>query len=77
MKSILIKEKAAQQIKDLVANQEKLQQHINSFVQGLASALEVPDGWVFDLNLMGFRPSESEPEATNGTVDPKEIVLEE
>lgn len=55
-KRIPLGSKARAQLQGLIENQEKLQAHINSFLGGVSSALEVPDGWTFDLVSMSFIP---------------------
>lgn len=60
---IPLNSKSRDQLQALIANQEKLQAHINSYVAGVASALDVPDGWTFDLQSMSFVPVQEQPQA--------------
>lgn len=69
-------DKVIAQVRALFESQQKLQEHINSFMSGVATSLDVPTDWVFDTTTMGFIPS---PEVTQprGPIDQIQVPLEE
>ena len=58
---ITISSRAAKQVQELVDAARKLNEQTQTFVEGLAAALDVPAGWQFDVQRMAFVPPPAAP----------------
>jgi len=53
---ITIGNRAAKQVQEFIDAARKLNEQTQTFVEGLAAALDVPAGWQLDVQQMAFVP---------------------
>ena len=53
---ISISSRAAKQVQEFVDTARRLNEQTQTFVEGLAAALDVPAGWQLDVRQMAFVP---------------------
>ena len=53
---ISISSRAAKQVQEFMAAARRLNEQTQTFVEGLAAALDVPAGWQLDVQQMAFVP---------------------
>ena len=53
---ISISSRAAKQVQEFVDTARRLNEQTQTFVEGLAAALDVPAGWQLDVQQMAFVP---------------------
>ena len=54
--AIVISSRAAKQVQEFMDAARKLNEQTQTFVEGLAAALDVPAGWQLDVQQMAFVP---------------------
>jgi len=59
---ISISSRAARQVQEFLDAARKLNEQTQTFVEGLAAALDVPAGWQLDVQQMAFVPPPAAPE---------------
>lgn len=60
--TIKIGDKAAAQVRDLLAEARSIDEQLGAFLRGLGLGLSVPDDWRFDPRLMAFVPPPAQPQ---------------
>ena len=60
---ISISSRAAKQVQEFVDTARRLNEQTQTFVEGLAAALDVPAGWQLDVQQMAFVPAPPPPAA--------------
>ena len=60
---ISISSRAARQVQEFLDAARKLNEQTQTFVEGLAAALDVPAGWQLDVAQMAFVPAPPPPAA--------------
>ena len=80
-KSILLPEKARQRVQQTIDSIDEMQRSIGAYLDGIATALDVPQGYTFDQNAMSFVPPVAPPvpgeEAiSNGAVHDIDMIPE-
>ena len=69
---ITIGNRAAKQVQEFIDAARKLNEQTQTFVEGLAAALDVPAGWQLDVQQMAFvapappAPAPEQPQEENG-----------
>ena len=58
---ITIGNRAAKQVQEFIDAARKLNEQTQTFVEGLAAALDVPAGWQLDVQQMAFVPAPAAP----------------
>ena len=58
---ISISSRAAKQVQEFIDAARKLNEQTQTFVEGLAAALDVPAGWQLDVAQMAFVPPPAAP----------------
>ena len=58
---ITISSRAAKQVQEFLDAARKLNEQTQTFVEGLAAALDVPAGWQLDVQQMAFVPPPAAP----------------
>ena len=59
---IAISSRAADSIRNMLEQSQRLQDALRTFVEALGAQLDIPQGWRFDVQTMAFMPPQIEPE---------------
>ena len=73
---ITIGSRAAKQVQEFIDAARKLNEQTQTFVEGLAAALDVPAGWQLDVAQMAFVPAPPPPAAPVPEPEPEQKVRE-
>lgn len=63
---IIISARAADQLRQMLEQSQRLQDTIRLTVEAFGVALDVPPGWRFDVQRMAFVPPAEQPSAADG-----------
>ena len=64
--SIAINKRAADNIRSLIAQSQRTQDTLRTFVEAVGAQLDIPAGWRFDTQTMSFVPPANEATDTLG-----------
>ena len=65
MDAIEISPRAADSVRQMLEQSQRLQDALRATVEALGAQLDVPAGWRFDTNAMAFLPPTEQPSPTD------------